>query len=594
MATSETRDCQNCKQGFVIEPDDFAFYEKIKVPPPTWCPECRMVRRMNWRNERALYRRKDASGANLLSIYAPETRVVVYERDYWWSDKWDPMTYGRAYDFAKPLFAQFRELLESTPLPNVFSNTVSNSPYANHVGHLKNCYLVFASWEVEQSLYGEKFVRAKDSMDSYALVDSELCYGNVDCEKSHRLAFSQDCQSCIGSAFLFDCHNCSNCFSCAGLRNKQYCIFNTQYTKEEYEQKMQSIDLGSFKVLSEQRRAYVGLALQRPRRFSYLNNTVNTVGDHCSNAKNGYYCFDLLDVEDSKYITYGGFGLKESYDGYGVGIGCELLYEGIDSGDNGMKEKFSVVVYGTNESDYCFNCQGSSNLFACIGLRNKQYCILNKQYTKEEYEALVPRIIQHMNDMPYVDALGREYRYGEFFPPELSPFAYNETIAQEYFPLTKDEALQKGYRWRDPDTKQYVITMKSGDLPDHIKDTDDSILKETIGCMHKGECNEQCTTAFRIIPEELQFYRRMNLPLPRLCPNCRHYERLKQRNPLKLWHRTCMCSGQSANGKQQITYQNTAKHFHGENPCPNEFETSYSPDRPEIVYCEQCYNSEVV
>jgi hypothetical protein len=200
-----------------------------------------------------------------------------------------------------------------------------------------------------------------------------------------------------------------------------------------------------------------------------------------------------------------------------------------------------------------------------------------------------------MNDMPYTDKLGREYRYGEFFPPELSPFAYNETIAQEYFPLTKAEAVQKGYRWRDPDTKSYVITKQPSDLPDHIKDTEDSMLQETIGCEHAGTCNEQCTTAFKIIPEELSFYRRMNLPLPRLCPNCRHYQRLKQRNPLKLWHRTCTCQGtQGANGKGKMVYENTVKHFHNDQPCPNEFETSYAPDRPEIIYCEQCYNAEVV
>jgi len=199
--------------------------------------------------------------------------------------------------------------------------------------------------------------------------------------------------------------------------------------------------------------------------------------------------------------------------------------------------------------------------------------------------------------MPYMDQKGRVYRYGEFFPPELSPFAYNETIAQEYFPLTKEEAEAQGYRWRDPDTKNYTITKLPSALPDHIKDVNDSILKETIGCAHAappaGGCNHQCTTAFKIIPEELQFYRRMNLPLPRLCPNCRHYERLAQRNPLRLWHRQCMCDPSTSSG-QATKYQNTAKHFHGDKPCPNEFETSYSPERPEIVYCEQCYNAEVV
>ena len=52
----ENRICQNCKKDFTIEPEDFNFYEKIKVPPPTWCPECRMIRRMNYRNERSLYK----------------------------------------------------------------------------------------------------------------------------------------------------------------------------------------------------------------------------------------------------------------------------------------------------------------------------------------------------------------------------------------------------------------------------------------------------------------------------------------------------------------------------------------------------------
>ena len=107
-----------------------------------------------------------------------------------------------------------------------------------------------------------------------------------------------------------------------------------------------------------------------------------------------------------------------------------------------------------------------------------------------------------------------------------------------------------------------------------------------------GTCNEQCTTAFKIIKSELDFYRKMNLPLPRLCPNCRHYQRIKQRNPLKLWHRKCMCNGSTSSPNNNSTihqYNNTVIHTHGNEPCPNEFETTYSPDRPEIVYCEACY-----
>ena len=176
-----------------------------------------------------------------------------------------------------------------------------------------------------------------------------------------------------------------------------------------------------------------------------------------------------------------------------------------------------------------------------------------------------------MSDMPYIDSKGRIYKYGEFFPTELSPFAYNETIAQEYFPLTKEQAISQDYKWKDKDERNYPIDIKNDNIPDNIKDVTDDIVGKVIECSHKGECSQQCTEAFKIVPEELKFYKRMNLSLPRLCPNCRHYERLSQRNPMKLWHRTCMHKG-----------------------CANEFETTYAPDRPEIIYCESCYQQEVM
>jgi hypothetical protein len=271
--------------------------------------------------------------------------------------------------------------------------------------------------------------------------------------------------------------------------------------------------------------------------------------------------------------------MSDIYDSYGPGEHVDLSYEVMDSGLNASRLINGIVVWGGKNVLYSYNCHGCNDCFGCIGLRNKQYCILNKQYSKEEYEELTPRIIDQMNTMPYVDQRGRTYGYGEFFPPELSPFAYNETIAQEYFPLTKDETMGRGYRWKDPNIKEYQVTIRSEDLPDNIKDVTDSIVNEVVGCEHAGRCLHQCVGAFKIVPQELQFYKRMNLPLPRLCPNCRHYERLKKRNPMKLWHRSCMCDRKN--------------HFHGDSHCTVEFETSYAPDRPEIVYCESCYNSEI-
>ncbi len=161
--------------------------------------------------------------------------------------------------------------------------------------------------------------------------------------------------------------------------------------------------------------------------------------------------------------------------------------------------------------------------------------------------------------------------YGEFFPKELSPFLYNEAIVQEYFPCSRKEAESRGYAWAVPEERDYKITKKISDLPGNIKDIDDCILNEVIECAHAGKCTHGCSTAFKIIKEELIFYKRFGLPIPRLCFNCRHGERFAKRNPMRLWHRKCMNGG-----------------------CINEFETSYSPERKEIIYCEQCYQAEVI
>ena len=98
---AETRICQNCKKDFTIEPDDFLFYEKIKVPPPTFCPKCRRQRRMTWRNDWHLFKKKDAhTGEEIFSFLPEESPVKIYDRGYWISDAWDPIDYGQDYDFS--------------------------------------------------------------------------------------------------------------------------------------------------------------------------------------------------------------------------------------------------------------------------------------------------------------------------------------------------------------------------------------------------------------------------------------------------------------------------------------------------------------
>jgi len=478
------------------------------------------------------------------------------------------------------------------PMIALINRNPVNSEYCNSTVGNKNCYLVYGGDFNENVSFTTFSFYTKDSQDLYWVNKSELCYELIDSENCFNVLFGRYCRNCNDSNFLFNCANCSNCFGCTNLRGQSYHIFNKPYSKENYQLELQKLVgvMRSFSGLTELKARFEAEKARSIKRFATIVNSQNTIGDNIYNSKN-VSGFDIYDgAENCKSIVFAVQGVKDSESVDHVGVHSELCFDSC-SVFPGYKVFFSTVIWEGREIQYSYNCQDCQSLFGCIGLRRKSYCILNKQYAKEEYEVLVPKIIEHMNTMPYTDKKGIVYRYGEFFPTELSPFAYNETIAQEYFPLTKDGAFAQGYLWKDPDIRDYKPTKKAQDLPNNISDVDDSILGEVISCTHEGKCTEQCATAFKIVREELEFYRRLGLSLPHLCPNCRHYERLKQRNPLKLWHRKCQCDGRaSENG----VYRNTAVHQHGTGHCSNEFETSYSPDRKEIVYCEQCYQAEVV
>ena len=571
LPSGTSKTCQNCNSKFTIEPKDFEFYKKIDVPEPTFCPECRLIRRMAFRNERALYKRKcNFSDKDIISIYHPDNPCKVYNNDVWWSDKWDAIEYGRDYDFNIPFFEQFNELLGEVPRPKIASQIGSeNCDYTFDAWYSKNCYLCTVAINSRDLYYSGKILNSNFVFDSLWVDKGEFCYKCIDCYGIYNSVFCQNSDNIIDSFFLIDCKNCSNCFGCVNLRHKKYYIFNKAYSKDEYFKKIKELYLGIHENLIKIKHKFFDHKNKFPKKFAVLYNSQNVIGNHIRNTKGCEFCFDIQDnLENCKYILQAGLGLKDSYDDYDVGTNSGFLYECSGGGENCKKIFFSNQVWrechNIEYADFCFS---SHNLFGCVGLRHKQYCILNKQYTKKEYNELVPQIKKHMNDMPYTDKKGRIYKYGEFFPPELSPFGYNETIANEYFPLTKEEAIKQGYNWYDKPKNEYKPTIKAKNLPDNIKDVDNSILKEVIEC---DSSNCAGSNVFRIIPQELKFYKKMNLPLPHLCPDCRHRERIKQRNPLKLWKRQCMKKG-----------------------CKNTFQTTYSPDRKEIIYCEKCYNKEV-
>lgn len=559
-------DCKNCKKTFEITQKDLDFYDKVStvieskkypVPPPTLCPLCRQQRRLASRNERTLYKRTcDMCHKDVVSVFPKDSIFTVYCYDCYFSDKWDPLSYGKDYDFSQNFFPQLFELEKAIPHFALFQdNTSENCEYTNHGGFNKSCYLSLAIY-CEEVYYSHFALRSKSCMDCEKILMSELCYECIDCTNCYGLFFSQDCTDCSDSYFLNDCRQSSNCFASSGLRNKKFVFENVQLTEEEYKMRMSELKFTNENI-EKWENLLDKISLAIPKKYMHGVNNENVIGEYIDNSKNLYDVYDALDVQDCSYCDTIGLASKDMYDCSYGGLNSELCYE-VNGFTTFNRTKFSYYGRSLHDSAYSKYCTSSDHLFGCLDLVQKKYCILNKQYTQEEYEELVPKIIEQMT---------RDKEYGEYFPITDSLFAYNESVVNDYFPLTKEQALAKGYRWYDAEVQPTVA--QTYVVPQEIKNVTDDVVGQKLVCKH-------CAKNFTIIKPELVLLRKWGLPIPEWCHECRYQRRINLRNPRQFWDRKCVNTPQG--GGQQ---------------CSKDIRTSYSPERPEIVYCEECYLKEV-
>ncbi|MBI4836422.1 MAG: hypothetical protein HY817_04145 [Candidatus Abawacabacteria bacterium] len=556
--------CSQCSVSFTISEYDKKFYtqfiscpQKTIIPQPEACPDCRRQRRLAFRNESNLYQRKcDLCKKEIISIYSAKKEFPVYCSSCFWSDQWTPFTYGKEFDFFRPFFEQFKELFDAVPKLSLILADNENSEYNNSCANLKNCYLCFDGGFAQDCYYGETFDYVRNCVNFLCLQHCELCFACINCSNCYHLFYSHFCQNCSDSYFLLDCIGCKNCFGCANLKQKEYCWFNEQLTKEEFEMRSAKLEMGSFKAVEEMHQKVLEFWRSQPKRAYRGNMSENVTGDNINNCTNSFANFDCNNLQDCNYCNQVVLPAKDCQDIDKWGDNIELCYNssGVGNGGQNVIASYYSAFNASNifHSAYCwFSC---SNLFGCVGLnRQKQYCILNKQYSQEAYEKLIKQIIEHMQ-------ISKEWT--EFFPPQLSAFGYNESVAQEYYPLNKDQALAQGFKWSDEEQNLALPhnSQSAANLADNIKDVTDDILNTAVIC-------KETQKLFRITKAELQFYRAHNIPLPRTHPKIRNAFLKAQKNPRKLWQRRC-------------------------DKCGQEISSSYSPNRKELVYCEKCYTAE--
>ena len=554
------KNCQQCGAGFDITDEDLKFYERVspifngkkfQIPPPTLCPNCRQKRRLCWRNERHLYSRTcDLTGENIIAAYAPDTPYKVFEQEAWWSDQFDGKEYEMTVDLERPFFDQLQELIRKVPRMNLAASNNENCDYVNYVNYSKDSYLVFGCHAAEQCFHSWRVHHCLMCFDSTQLNECKYCYECIDCDNCYNLFYCQNCQNCHDSKHLYNCQGCSDCFLCVNLIHKKHCILNEQYSEQEYKKRVEELSKKSTEELREIMKQH---GLQYPRKCLDLVNCENCLGDYLVKSKNCQHVYLAKECEDCRYVFCSEQG-KDLYDCDMSGWPGELFYESISAGVNCNRACFSSVCWSCNNTYYSDSCFNSDNLFGCVGLKKAEYCILNRQYTKEEYGKLVSNIIEHMQETK---------EWGEFMPHALSPFGYNETIAHEYFPLGKEEALEKGFNWSDyhPPAPEVEKTIPADQLLGDINEIPDDILNWAIEC-------EITKKPFVITKQELSFYRDHSIPIPKRHPDQRHRDRMSLRNPQKIWERTCQ-------------------------KCSKSIQTTYASERPEVVYCEECYLKEL-
>jgi hypothetical protein len=575
--------CQNCQESFHIESVDYSFYERINMPPPTFCFSCRLQRKNAYINERTLYKTTcEHCGKSIITMYNPIYSYKVWCSKCYFSDDRDSMQYGVDYDFSRDFFTQFHELSKKVPQLHLVhkNNNAEGCEYSNYVYRSRNAYLCFTIVRSED-IYYSRAVFAGNSicLDSMNIVDNKMGYELVDCAGNYNSRFLVQCDLCIDSACLFNCKNCTNCFMSSNLRNKSYVFRGEQLSRDVYLKRIEAEKLTHHSTQEVLNQEFYSLSKNTVCRFATMKNVDNCTGNFITNSKNSKNCFGLIDAEDVGYVVFNTNKMKDCYDLFHCGR-MTFGYEIANAGADDDHTSFALDVGSSVNATYVMKCNNCKEVFGCIGLKDKEYCIFNKQYTKDEYFTLKNAIINQMNNAPYIDKKGRVYRYGEFFPAEFSFFAYNESLAYEEFPKTKEEAVGEGYQWLSQEEKHYSTNIESSDLPDSIRDVDDTVLTRIIACPNRGDIKTKCSGAYRIMPDELRYYRMMNIPLPRFCPNCRYFTRRKWKLPWKLWSRACMCNEKS--------------HSHLDGRCDVNFQTPYSPDRSELVYCEKCYQQEVI
>jgi len=446
----------------------------------------------------ALHKRScDATGAEIISVFPQKCPYPVWLRDHWMKHADPP---GAVFQENRKVFPQMWDLFQQCPIPHNFGTGNENCAYTDDWWYSRNCFLCHSGFDCQDLKYCYRTYGVRDSQFCTFTFDSELCVDFADCRNCFNVVYAVHSKECRDSAFLYDCRNCSDCLFCFNLRHKQYCIGNKQLSKEEYEVQKKKWDFSRRLVYAQTKERFNAWVMSSAfHRALSIHQCEDSSGDYLGNSKNCENCYFVYDSRDCVNCVRGGEGMRDSLDCVAFDLNIELAYSTVFISDNCYDIKFGYNITSSKHLEYCAFCWHCEYCFGCSGLVGKKYYIFNTPYSPEEYKKRKQVIVDHME---------KTGEYGQFFPEHFAANIYDESWSGFYFPLSKEEQKELGFRTQEEETeRENEIFSSVEDMPDSSHDADAS-LSEKVFWDHKSR------KPFSVQKDDVSFAQKLGVPLP--------------------------------------------------------------------------------
>ncbi|MDA1038607.1 MAG: hypothetical protein O2877_02885 [bacterium] len=494
------RVCDLTGEKWDVTEEELGWYRHFNVPPSKLSPVTRMKINTSFYNGFQWWNQKHPkTGKTIITGVHPSTGIKVLP-DKEWHEK-DFSENGIEVDLNRSFFEQMRELQLRVPLPASRNIKEPENSISLASSGDRNSYFMVATIS-ENSLYsvwcnklsGVCEVNSCDNVsNSYHIGNS---YNINNCN------FIDSSKDVISSDFIFFSSDLEFCFGASLQKHKRYLWFNEQLTKEEWEKRRAEVDLGSRKVLDENIAKFRKMMVEDTAWPENFNETV----ENCT----GELIFESEDISEGYFVNTSKNGHWVAY----LLSNCEgnaYMGGGKDSTNNYYSHspmmssgcKFVHSCYSCQNVEYSMQCYNCEDLFGCVGLNRKRFCIFNKQYTEDEYYKKLDEVKTNMLERG---------EYGDFFPLSFSPCYFFATPALAWL-IDEKDAEQLGAAMYDLDSMGARGDIDSNapmtdvsELPDHVKD-----FGEWSGKALKDKLEGK---RFAYIKPEITLYQKLNIAPP--------------------------------------------------------------------------------